>query len=263
MELQAESSVCSSRSALRALVVAAWAAQALLAAAQATCEGRLHKPGSTLPDNGEKFAIVSTQCGVLVEPGQVHRSPMLDIYDQGASATIRMTPDDSAPPPPTAQRSAPASAPKQPLTRDGQRVLNLIPALSAAAREHGLDPLLLHAIAHVESRHNPLAVSPAGARGVMQVMPATGKRFGVADAERALLSAETNVRAGAAYLRTLRERYGNDLQRVLAAYNAGEGAVEKYGGVPPYAETKAYVRDVLAVYKRLREEFPAAARTTS
>ena len=165
-------------SVLRALLFAVLAAQALSAAAQQTCTGRLQKPGSALPGNGEKFAIVSSQCDVLDKPGEVRQSPMLGIYDRGGSVTIRMAPDDYGAPPTPPAASAP-QAPKQPLTRDGERVLALVPALTVAAREHGLDPLLLHAIAHVESRHNPSAVSPAGARGVMQVMPATGKRFGV------------------------------------------------------------------------------------
>jgi soluble lytic murein transglycosylase-like protein len=154
--------------------------------------------------------------------------------------------------------TAPASAPRielKPLTRGGERVLSLAPALTDAAREHQVDPLLLHAIAHVESRHNADAKSKAGARGVMQVMPATGKRFGVSD-EAHLFDAHTNARASAAYLRTLRNRYGDDLRLVLAAYNAGEGAVEKYGRqVPPYPETQAYVRDVTAIYRRLGATF--------
>jgi soluble lytic murein transglycosylase-like protein len=99
-------------------------------------------------------------------------------------------------------------------------------------------------------------VSPAGARGVMQVMPATGKRFGVNNPEQGLFDASTNLRASASYLRTLRTRYGDDLRLMLAAYNAGEGAVAKAGGtVPNYPETQAYVRDVLAVYRRLTTTF--------
>ena len=150
----------------------------------------------------------------------------------------------------------------KPLPRGGERVLTLAPALTDAAREHQIDPLLLHAIAHVESRHNADAKSKAGARGVMQVMPATGKRFGVQD-ERQLFDAHTNARASAAYLRTLRGRYGDDLRLVLAAYNAGEGAVDKYGReVPPYPETQAYVRDVTAIYRRLSATFAVSPAGT-
>jgi soluble lytic murein transglycosylase-like protein len=166
---------------------------------------------------------------------------------------------------PAAAASAPvpallAPALNTPPSPGAARVISLAPALIEAAREHQIDPLLLHAIAHIESRHNPKAVSKAGARGVMQVMPATGKRFGVTNPEHNLLDAPTNLRASAAYLRTLRQRYGDDLRLVLAAYNAGEGAVAKAGGnVPPYPETQAYVRDVLAVYRRLTSSFSVSA----
>jgi soluble lytic murein transglycosylase-like protein len=246
------------RAALGTLAVVAFA-HALPADAQSGPCTSLPKPGSAAPESAEKFSLVATHCGVLAEPGIVRRSPLLGIYDRGASVTIRLAApeDEAAAQAPAAGPAPSATKPQAPLGRDGQRVLSLVPALTAAAREHGLDPLLLHAIAHVESRHNAMAISPAGARGVMQVMPATGQRFGVVDPERALLNAETNVRAGAAYLRTLVGRYGTDLRRVLAAYNAGEGAVEKHRGVPPYAETQAYVRDVMAIYARLREEFHA------
>jgi soluble lytic murein transglycosylase-like protein len=131
-----------------------------------------------------------------------------------------------------------------------------VPALNQAARQHNIDPLLLHAVAHIESRHNSKAISPAGARGVMQVMPATARRFGVSDPERELLDVNVNAKVSAAYLLKLRSLFGDDLRLMLAAYNAGEGAVMKYGrNVPPYPETQAYVRDVIAVYKQLSSLF--------
>lgn len=121
----------------------------------------------------------------------------------------------------------------------------------AAARRHDIDPDLLQAIMSVESSSNARALSPVGARGLMQVMPATGARFGVSDAA-GLYDPETNVHAASAYLKTLQGLFGNDLTLVLAAYNAGEGAVQKYGRrVPPYRETQAYVRNVLARYDQL------------
>jgi len=136
------------------------------------------------------------------------------------------------------------------------RVLSLSAPMIHVARENDLDPLLLHAIAHVESRHNPYAVSHAGAQGVMQVMPATGKRFGAPAKKGALLDINTNLNASASYLRMLSLRFQGDLKLMLAAYNAGEGAVDKAGGnIPPYPETQAYVRDVLKVYGRLAERF--------
>ena len=138
-------------------------------------------------------------------------------------------------------------------------MISLSPAVSAVAFEFRIDPLLLHAVAHVESRHNPQAVSPAGALGLMQVMPMTARRFGVGNPEQALLDAKVNLRASAAYLQKLRERYGDDLRLTLAAYNAGEGAVSTYGGIPPFAETQAYVRSVLAAYRRLADAFTVTA----
>ncbi|WP_343627294.1 lytic transglycosylase domain-containing protein [Roseateles sp.] len=138
------------------------------------------------------------------------------------------------------------------------RILALAQTLNAAAERHDIDPLLLHAIAHVESRHNAAAVSPAGARGLMQVMPATAKRFGLMDPARELMAAPANVEVSAAYLKTLQERFGNNLPLVLAAYNAGEGAVERHGRrVPDYPETRDYVAQVLRAYRALREAVAA------
>ncbi|HSW23642.1 MAG TPA: lytic transglycosylase domain-containing protein [Burkholderiaceae bacterium] len=222
------------------------------------CAGPL---GEKATDSLERFSMISAQCAPLASvPMTVHRAAQLDLYERpGLAVTIAPPAAASAPavnaavPPLVAP---PLNVPATPPSRDQLRVMSLAPALMDAARESEIDPLLLHAIAHIESRHNPRAVSKAGARGVMQVMPATGKRFGVHNPEQGLFDAATNLRASAAYLRTLRTRYGDDLRLMLAAYNAGEGAVAKYGGtVPPYPETQAYVRDVLAVYRRLTSSF--------
>ena len=148
-----------------------------------------------------------------------------------------------------------ATRPGRPISRAEE----LAPQVDAVARRHEIDPLLLHAIAHVESRHNPQAHSPAGALGVMQVMPATGSRFGVTRPE-ALHQTGTNLEVSAAYLKTLQQRFGNNLNLVLAAYNAGEGAVERHGRrVPPYAETQSYVRQVLERYRLLNQTAVASA----
>lgn len=140
-------------------------------------------------------------------------------------------------------------------------VLKLANEVAAVAQRHDIDPLLLHAIAHVESRHNAAAVSRAGALGVLQVMPDTARRFGVTD-RAALRDARTNLEVGASYLKVLQQRFGNDLPLVLAAYNAGEGAVERHGRrIPPFKETQAYVRDVLARYDALLADMrPAGLR---
>jgi hypothetical protein len=139
------------------------------------------------------------------------------------------------------------------------RAIRLAPEIDAVARRHDLDPLLLHAIAWVESRHDPQAVSRAGARGLLQLMPATAARYGVGDS-RSLADAALNLDVGASHLKALQRRFGDDLELVLAAYNAGEARVERSGRrVPPIDETRDYVRRVLAQYRR----FIAVAEATA
>lgn len=126
------------------------------------------------------------------------------------------------------------------------------PMIEAVAKAFGHDVNLLRAIVHVESRFNPNAVSSKGAIGLMQVMPATASRMGLADAERALFEPEANLRTGARYLRTLLNMFEGQPELAIAAYNAGEGAVLKYGReIPPYPETQAYVQNVMAIYRSL------------
>ncbi|MCC7249254.1 MAG: lytic transglycosylase domain-containing protein [Lysobacter sp.] len=117
-------------------------------------------------------------------------------------------------------------------------------AFKAAAKRSGVDDAMLRAIAHAESRFDEKAVSPKGAQGVMQLMPATAESLGVTDP----FSPAQSIDAGARYLRTLLKRYKNDRTLAIAAYNAGPGAVARYAGVPPYAETKAYLEKVEALY---------------
>lgn len=125
-----------------------------------------------------------------------------------------------------------------------------------AAREAALDPALVHAVISVESAYNATARSPAGAIGLMQLMPDTALRYGVKDPARSL---EGNLRAGTQYLRDLMRLFNGRLDLVLAAYNAGENAVIKYGQkIPPYAETQAYVPAVLAKYREWRVALPSA-----
>ena len=120
-------------------------------------------------------------------------------------------------------------------------------ALAAdVARRHGLDPALVLAVASVESGFRPKAVSPKGAQGLMQLMPATATSLGVTDA----FDPETNLEGGSRYLAELIALYDGDLTKALAAYNAGPGAVKRHGGVPPYQETRAYVKKVLERYKK-------------
>lgn len=119
----------------------------------------------------------------------------------------------------------------------------------AAARVYQLEPALLHAVISAESGYDALARSPRGARGLMQLMPDTARRYGVDDP----LDPEQNIYGGAAYLRDLLTLFGNDLKLALAAYNAGEGSVLEYGNrIPPYRETTQYVPKVLSYYKRYK-----------
>jgi len=121
----------------------------------------------------------------------------------------------------------------------------LVELATAAAHRHGLDPALVSAVVAVESGFQPQAVSPKGARGLMQLMPRTAREMGIADP----FDPAANLDGGSRYLSSLVARYDGDLTRALAAYNAGMGAVARHGGVPPYAETRKYVRKVLGRYQ--------------
>jgi Soluble lytic murein transglycosylase and related regulatory proteins (some contain LysM/invasin domains) len=113
--------------------------------------------------------------------------------------------------------------------------------VAAIAEDNGLPPELVHAVIAAESAYNPSAISPMGAVGLMQLMPATAERFGVKDS----YSPTENIRGGCGYLRYLMGLFDGNLSLVLAAYNAGEGAVQKYGNaIPPYTETQNYVKKV-------------------
>jgi len=113
-----------------------------------------------------------------------------------------------------------------------------------AGEKQGVDPRFIHAVIKQESRYDPKAVSHVGAQGLMQMMPATAKRFGLTDP----FDAAANVEAGTRYLKWLLNRFDGDVSLALAGYNAGEGAVDKYKGVPPYGETQNYVKRIVSTY---------------
>jgi soluble lytic murein transglycosylase-like protein len=156
-----------------------------------------------------------------------------------------------AAPPPPATAAASTNGDTRWLTRS--RAFD--PFIETASREAQVQPQLVRAIIVVESAFNPKAVSRKGAVGLMQVLPETARRYGVSNA----YDPEQNIIAGTRYLRDLIARYGNDLELVLAAYNAGADAVERYGKhIPPYTETRQYVPAVLSIYRAL-----TAARAVS
>jgi len=118
------------------------------------------------------------------------------------------------------------------------------PLITRAANDHSLDPRLVKSVMLVESGFNPAAVSPKGARGLMQLMPGTASRHGARDVH----DPAQNIAAGTRYLSHLLGLFDGNLEKSLAAYNAGEAAVARYGGIPPYGETRNYVRKALTAY---------------
>lgn len=120
--------------------------------------------------------------------------------------------------------------------------------IATAARQFGVEEAIVRAIIHAESAYNPNALSRVGAQGLMQLMPATARRFGVSNA----FDASQNIRGGVQYLAWLLKRFNGNLTLAAAGYNAGEGAVDKYKGVPPYGETQRYVARVGQLAERYR-----------
>lgn len=116
-------------------------------------------------------------------------------------------------------------------------IANINDAVDRIAAQHALPPQLLHSVIKVESNYNALAISPKGAQGLMQLIPSTARRFGVGN----VFNPVENIQGGARYLRYLLDLYNEDYPLALAAYNAGEGAVARFGGVPPFRETQNYL----------------------
>jgi len=125
------------------------------------------------------------------------------------------------------------------------------PLIRRVAKKQRIEPALLKAIIHVESGFNARAVSKKGASGLMQLMPATAKRYGVKN----IFDPTENVHAGAKYLNDLMRLYHNNKRLALAAYNAGEGSVKKYRGIPPYSETRNYINKVLVMANRYTAKY--------
>ncbi len=203
--------------------------------------------------------------GFVDENGRVHVTANPPAGDPRYQLFLR-APDDyllkeaSALPPARNPGDFRLRAPMARMSADAEKALLANPALAAkpyrdevleASKEHKVDPALVYAVMRAESNYNPNAVSEKGAVGLMQIMPDTGRRFGLKEKE--LKVPGKNIRTGVQYLSELIAMFDGDLRLAVAAYNAGENAVIRHGRrVPPYAETIAYVPRVLRAYDELR-----------
>jgi soluble lytic murein transglycosylase-like protein len=199
---------------------------------------------AAIPLFGAEFAVLETGFRVRAErterQGTIVRLHTADggVIEMEADRIVRFEADDT---PVVMVAPPPVAAPVEPVVQKLRTTRDLI---DQAAAKNGLPPAFVHSVVAQESAYRPDAVSHKGAIGLMQLMPATAKAQGVTDPR----DPEQNVEAGARILRELLVKYNGDTHRALAAYNAGEGAVARYGGVPPYRETVNYVDKVVRRY---------------
>lgn len=236
---------CSARACARLLVVplASLAAGSPGAATSLTCPDEAAIP--------PRFADAVRLCSLA------SRSPAVwDPARPPATTTLRepvVSVVLAAAPLPRAVRHPRTALPAlRPVAPGPTRALDL--DIARVASRHRIDPLLLASLVEAESGFRIDAVSRKGALGLTQVMPATARELGVSEPDRLLEDVDLALDTGARYLLLLHRRFGNDLPLLLAGYNAGPGAVARHGGVPPYAETRAYVRRVLAGYQQRQRE---------
>ena len=152
------------------------------------------------------------------------------------------------------------SVPLQPVVEasaqaSSQTTGDLRTMIDRIAGEQGVENSLVHSVIRAESNYNPNAISPKGAQGLMQLIPSTARRFGVSNT----FDPAENILGGVRYLRFLLDYYQGDYAKTIAAYNAGEGAVDKYKGIPPFSETRNYVYQVAKNLKTARQSTPSAA----
>lgn len=202
--------------------------------------------GDLLPPGkfAEAEALCVTQRAVVPQASALSQATTLPhaaqlVVQRPLSVAIAFRPYEAA---------APTLSPGTRISADPHRDL-----IDRVGLRYRIDPALLSAMVHAESRYRMDAVSPKGALGLMQVMPDTARSLGVSQPRLLLTDAELAVETGARYLKQLQDRFGNDVTLVVAAYNAGPGAVERHGRrVPPYRETQGYVRSVLTRYASTR-----------
>lgn len=196
----------------------------------------------------EHTVKLHTRGGIIEIP-----SSTVQGFEPVESPGFAANPEGPSAPAPVAR--APLNPPPPPPARVHPKQL-----VQEAAERHGIPPAFLHSVAQAESAYQPNAISPKGAIGIMQLMPGTAAEL-KADPH----NPAENVEAGARHLASLLEKYEGSSAKALAAYNAGEGAVARYGGVPPYSETQLYVRKVIDNYKRLsgQGQSPTAKPTSA
>lgn len=225
---------------------AAWLAALLPGASDAAVRYRCEMLDGTervaMQDLSTRFSGAVRHCSAFDLPEPAAKATPLPLPLDGRLPGL---PDVLAPRFASFAPRTPAAAPLELGAPHLQRMV------TAASRRYGLDPRLVGALVHVESTYQTQARSPKGALGLMQIMPATGERYGVG-AARDLLDPATNIDVGTRYLQDLHRMFDGNVELVLAAYNAGEGAVKRYGNrIPPYRETQDYVRKILRLYNGL------------
>jgi soluble lytic murein transglycosylase-like protein len=202
---------------------------------------------ATLPAFAGEYIVLASGLKLRADRHEISGGTVMVYTKTGvtelpAAAVKGFEADDFVPPPP-----APAIAP---VTAQAQPVAPKPPAdpktlIRDAAAKSGLPAAFVESVAKVESGLRPSAVSPKGAIGVMQLMPGTAKALGADPGDL-----NQNIEAGTRLLRDLLVKYNGDVVKALAAYNAGEGAVDRFGGLPPYQETRHYVNKVIGTYKQ-------------
>ena len=207
-----------------------------------------------------KLAICTALAGSLAAADKVTSVVRADLRTGKLVRSVVVTPKPAAARAITPKVVAPVEVGAQPASAPASARPDISQGINAVvesvAAQYSLRPQLIHSVIKVESNYNPRAISPKGALGLMQLVPQTARRFGVSD----VFDPVENIQGGAAYLKYLLDLYNNDLKLALAAYNAGEGAVAKYGDVPPYAETRNYLVQVKRHLEEANKAEEAVAR---